>query len=49
MKNQSQNPYQTNKGGQIIAPKKVKDDPRASVIRSDDLRAKRTTKGGATK
>lgn len=41
MKNQNHNPYQTNKGGQIIAPKKVNDDPRSTKIQGDDLRTKK--------
>lgn len=44
MKSKSQNPYQTNRGGRIEAPKPQKDEPRASVIRGDDLRTK--TKAG---
>lgn len=44
MKNKTQNPYQTNKGGRIEAPKPQKDEPRASVISGEDLRIK--AKGG---
>ena len=40
MKNKTQNPYQTNKGGRIEAPKPQKDEPRASVISGDDLPVK---------
>lgn len=41
MKKNNQNPYQTNKGGQILAPKKVQDEPRASKTVGDDLRTKK--------
>ena len=40
MKTKPQNPYQTNKGGRIEAPKPQKDEPRAGVITGDDLRIK---------
>ncbi len=40
-KNQTKNPYATNKGGKIDAPATVaKGDPQASVTRGDDLRRK---------
>ena len=45
MKRKPHNPYQTNKGGRIEAPKPPKDEPRASVIRADDLRQKKQTRG----
>ena len=45
MKKQTTNPYQTNKGGQILAPKKVSDEPRASRITGDDLRSKKGKAG----
>ena len=38
MKTKSKNPSQTNKGGRIAAPKSQKDEPRAGVIKGDDLR-----------
>lgn len=41
MKNKNQNPYQTNKGGQILAPKKAHDEPRSTKIQGDDLRTKK--------
>ena len=38
-KNQSKNPYATNRGGKISAPANVSlGDPKASVKRGDDLR-----------
>lgn len=45
MKKQNTNPYQTNKGGQIIAPRKQADEPRVSRIVGDDLRLKRGKAG----
>lgn len=45
MKNNPKNPYQTNKGGRIEAPTPQKNEPRASVIRGDDLRKKNQTRG----
>lgn len=40
MKHQTneKNPYATNRGGKIQAPHPVKDEPRATVTRGDDLR-----------
>ena len=32
------NPYQNNKGGIIKAPKPVKDQPKADVVKGSDLR-----------
>ena len=46
MKKNNTNPYQTNKGGQILAPKKVQDEPRAVKITGDDLRTKKGKAGG---
>lgn len=38
-KNQTKNPYATNRGGKISAPTNVgAGDPKASVKRGDDLR-----------
>lgn len=45
MKKKTTNPYQTNKGGQILAPKKVQDEPRAAKITGDDLRTKKGKAG----
>ena len=33
------NPYQTNKGGVIKAPKPVTDQPKADVVKGSDLRS----------
>lgn len=42
MKNKEFSPYATNKAGLIKAPKKVKDEPRATVIKGKgDLRTRR--------
>lgn len=45
MKKHTTNPYQTNKGGQILAPKKVQDEPRATKTCGDDLRSKKGKAG----
>lgn len=45
MKNRNTNPYQTNKGGQILAPKKVQDEPRVTKTVGDDLRCKKGKAG----
>ena len=45
MKKNTTNPYQTNKGGQILAPKKVQDEPRSSKIVGGDLRVKKGKAG----
>lgn len=40
MKNTSfnSNPYATNSGSRIVAPNTPKDQPKASVIKKDDMR-----------
>ena len=38
MKNKGSNRYATNKGGIINAPKSVPDQPKASVVKGNDLR-----------
>ena len=45
MKKKTTNPYQTNKGGQILAPKKQQDEPRAVRVLGDDLRTKKGKAG----
>ena len=45
MKKHTTNPYQTNKGGQILAPKKAQDEPRATKTCGDDLRIKKGKAG----
>ena len=38
--NSAKNPYATNKGGKINAPVKQTNEPRANVIKKNDLRVK---------
>ena len=39
--NHKGNPYATNKGGVIRAPKPVKDQPKADVVKDSDMREKK--------
>jgi len=36
------NPYATNRGGKITAPHPQTEEPKAGVIRADDLRVRRS-------
>ena len=40
MKKKTYSPYATNRGGKIEAPRKSEGEPKASVIKGDDLRKK---------